>query len=848
MQARLVHRKTRGQSIPLIAVMLTLLFGMVAVAVDVGTTYAEQRNIVRGTNAASLAAMNKLITGASDREIISAIEESLESNRIPVTRRNQATGELNPAQAGDRTIEAFYLDSAGSPLANCSRVGSCGSLVPSDAKYIEVNVAGTVNTYFARLFGFDELPADSVAYATKGFCNSGFYPLAVRYADESGGAIIDDERQPRGFVNYDGFYTDETYTERLTVKRVYLRSGDNATSEGALLRWSTTRQQNGSLTHLEQMLGGDGNIADGFERVIPWPQIPQGPAAPDGYDRRTGPFQTGDWVYGNYFESGAGNQPFQGVAAAQLQYHKQNRTLMTLPLYRYQASLDGDSTNNAYYVEGIGSFLLVDYGYDNDANLPNGPWVDLAYVGVGGQCSFLVTDAPTTDRMDVLGTVSYLPRYRASNDDDRPLQIVVVLDVSGSMSWNFAGQGVVNGQVTNCAADGAATCLSGPNSRWPTQEERRIFTAKTALEEFVREMRRFAADNPAQRGEDVMQLVTFTSSQGRVSNRPSGDNVQAVETLTRALPASGWSNNEATLLSAIQDAGSTSGDPFVTNGSTPSAVGLARARQVFDNAPDRAPSGRQYRRVLIFMTDGVANVLRDGRLNDTNGCAAEVVDCQRGTLSGGLLAPIDAMIAEGSALKDDHITPTGGSSYVVALGQIATTGMDSISTDPVISAESGASLERVLASIQTDAVLGTCNPAEDPVTNTMRLEDVGSGTPPQGFDTISGNQPGFVTLQNVENPAQRFTVPVVIGTTGQMSYEVQDVPRGMYTLSSWIGFRHPEDGIARAYDTIRDGIDLSPSVTLNVSSTSGDLGGRIVRNLTLDLAQGVSVCASELIQ
>ncbi|MDW8055063.1 MAG: Tad domain-containing protein, partial [Anaerolineae bacterium] len=82
MKRRFIYHKAEGQNVILLAGILVLLVGMAALAVDLGVTYAEQRNIVRGANAASLAGMNRLISGGRDVDVARAIYESLRSNGI----------------------------------------------------------------------------------------------------------------------------------------------------------------------------------------------------------------------------------------------------------------------------------------------------------------------------------------------------------------------------------------------------------------------------------------------------------------------------------------------------------------------------------------------------------------------------------------------------------------------------------------------------------------------------------------------------------------------------------------------------------------------------------------------
>ena len=82
MSARFVHTKARGQSIPLIALLIVVLVGAVGLAVDVGNNYAQQRNTVRATNAAALAGMNAMIQGGSDQNIKQVVQQSLRSNSV----------------------------------------------------------------------------------------------------------------------------------------------------------------------------------------------------------------------------------------------------------------------------------------------------------------------------------------------------------------------------------------------------------------------------------------------------------------------------------------------------------------------------------------------------------------------------------------------------------------------------------------------------------------------------------------------------------------------------------------------------------------------------------------------
>ncbi|MGQ9547066.1 MAG: VWA domain-containing protein [Roseiflexus sp.] len=826
MKQRFLHHKTEGQNVILLAGILALLIGMAALAVDLGVTYAEQRNIVRVTNAASLAGMNRLIGGGRDADVARAIYESLRSNGIPVTPPGEAP------QPGDRAFEAIYLGSDGSPIPGaCSRVGACGSQRPEGVKYIQISLSGEVETYFARLFGQDQLPVGATAYASVGACATGYYPFGVRTT--LGGQPMFDEY---GFADYDGFYEDETYAQ-LRYQRLYLRTNDNPNGGFSLLRWRNDIPS-GDTGALAEMLTGDGTYRRGYNEAD-WPEIIQGgdgPTRPDSYPFEPNTINAADWVYGNVFN---GN-PFNAQVQNQLETLKRNRTLMTLPMYRFD---NGSLTDPAYYIERFGAFLLVNYGVENDGRVPDGPWVELAYVREGGQCANLVTGAPPTNNFTVGGSVTYIPRYRTYPDLNRPVQFLLILDVSGSMAWTFDGRGVQNGQTVTCT-NPTQGCVS-IDSAWPNLEERRIYTAKQVLRSFVQKI-----DEDRQNGlrpYDTVRLVTFSGRLGNYVNQTGavGDNNRAVNDLTEILPAAGWTNDRATLEAAITNAGMVNGDQYMTAGATPSAVAFARASQVFANAPDRAPNGMKYRRVVIFVTDGVANVLRNGMQNNFgDGCqqGTENVGCQMGEpLPDGSLRPLNAMVAEAQALKEAYIAPTDGSVYVVALsGTFESTGLNLVASQPdyVKRADQQEQLQQIFDDIQVTAIQGDCTPAQGEERDTMAPSEVPTDLRSELTDRIVGK----VTLTDSSN--NQFEGWITADPiTRKLSYAIPNVPPGQYTLRAWLGYRAPEDNIPRdKYELIVRGPDTSTEIPVQVSA-GRSLGGVIAVPLKLDLNDNVCTVA-----
>lgn len=53
--------RVRGQSLPLLGLMIAIIVGMVGLSVDVGNTFSEERRAVTAANTAAMAGMNAYI-------------------------------------------------------------------------------------------------------------------------------------------------------------------------------------------------------------------------------------------------------------------------------------------------------------------------------------------------------------------------------------------------------------------------------------------------------------------------------------------------------------------------------------------------------------------------------------------------------------------------------------------------------------------------------------------------------------------------------------------------------------------------------------------------------------------
>lgn len=791
MHAHFKRAKTKGQSIPIIALMIVVLFAMVGLAVDVGNTYAEQRNTVRASNAAALSGMTTLVQGGTDSAIYTAIVTSLKSNNISVAARGVQV------QPGERTLQANYLNASGDAIGGCGEVGSCGTLKPPEGvRYIQVNVSGQVDTYFARVVGRPTLPVGNISFATKGPCSTGIYPITLR------NTLLD----ANGFVNPDSRYSDEIYKNK-TVKRVYIKDPTNPNGGFSWVRWKSG-SPNGNTPELTAMLTGDGNIDEGFNEA-PWPSsnslnLPK----PDDYPTRPNQIDVGDWIYGNSGVSNSTN------VRAQLDWHIANRTIMVLPIHDTD---DGGGINGNYHVSALGAFFLRGYSLNGHG------YFDLVYLGPAQECATLVTNAPKTSDLGIVGQVVFRPRNKVIPQSRPPIQYDIIFDVSGSMSWTFDGYGWHSNKSVLCT--GANANCDGPNYAWKDQTQRRIYIAKGALNQFI--------DNMG--ANDTMRIVTFSD---QLNSNYSNSN--AVKNLTKAWPTSGWSSDKATLHSAVSSAGRYNNQEFVTDGRTPSAAGIASGNQVLAAAPTKAPDGQTYKRVVIFITDGVANINRDGSAPSYgSNCGSEIATCNVGYTTNGVPKPITAMALEAESIRQLATV------YVIALAGVDETGLKDVASAPnypfFSSARNGTDLQGIFDSIKTNVTEGDCVPLVGSFQNTVPQENAATIPPPSGplaYPTV-----GYTYLYDQNgNTLPNTKAPITVDpASGRLSYHYDKLAPGTYQMRAFVGYKG-DDGASRSYSMIFDPNTQTADDVISFKLDPSSGLGTVIARPTLYLDMAGSVC------
>lgn len=799
MKTRLVRSKAKGQSLPLIGLMIVVLFAMVGLAVDVGNTYAEQRSVVRASNAASLVGMNTYLNGGTDADIRSAIVASLQSNNIRVA------APLTEPQPGERELQARYLDSSGNWLQDVGNLGS--GQPPSGTSFIEVTVDGKVDTYFARVVGQQNFPVGAKAFSSHGPCQNGVYPLAID---------TNSVNESNGFVNPDARYSDNVYRNK-TQKRIFLKDNTQPNGSFSWLRWRSANNA-GNAGALAAMWTGDGNLDEGFDEA-PWPQDNNQTGftnlnQPTVYPSRPGQLDIDEWVYGN---SGFSNSA--DVRAA-IDAHINNRTIVNLPIFDANNGLNG--SNATYHITGLGAFIIRGFDFQNQPNSQGlkGWYVDLVYVGKAAECPILITDVPQTTNLGIAGTVQFRPRNRFVPQSRPPVQYLIILDSSGSMSWNFDGKTGRSGNSTQCT--GVVwndACWNG----WTPVSERRVYIAKQAINNFIDQMG----------ATDSMRIVSY-------SNYLTGNysDARAISELTRSWPTNGWSSDKNVLKQAVLSAGAYNNDPYYTRGNTPSATGIASGNQVLSAAPTRSPSGQDYKRVVIYLTDGVANVYKNGQV--PNDCASEIAACQVG-FSNGRARPITAMALEAAGLKQQATI------YTVAFAGVDETGLKDVASAPnypyFSSADRPDDLRTILNDISTDVKLGDCVPSGGTTfLNTITDDRVGDVAPvgPQTYPTV-----GYVYLYDSNGnplPAGKDKAPIMVDPqTGTLSYRFSDLtPNTTYQMAAFVAYQGDDD-ISRSYDQIFNpnlqSTDSRRSFTLQ---SAGSLGKEVAMDpLLLDMSGSV---------
>jgi hypothetical protein len=857
MNTHLFRAKSHGQSIPIIALIIVVLFAMVGLSVDVGNTYAENRSAVRGTNAAALAGMDKVIRGGDDSGVAAVIKASFKSNGI--------TAQLDPTIAlgpGERRILAYYLDSNGNPLGRSCTIGSCGA-VPSNVTYIQIKTEGTVDTYFARVVGQPTLPVKAQAFAAQCSPVQGVYPIAVNAADLDNNGFTppsDNAEMP-----YYGKYYDPNYQGGLTQRRIYAKSNFGDPGSFSFMQWSSASSA-GNAQSLADMLTGDGNLDQGFDEVVLSPPINNSSGVknttgwPDpnsnevtGYPLLPHQLSEGDWIYGN-----TGWSSSNDVDAA-FDYHIANRTILNLPIIDRTI---GSGQNTYMHFARMGAFLLRGYSAQGGGNA----YFDLVYLGAASKTACLNTNVNQGLKgLGISGQVYVNPRWVENSPPHQPIAYNIVLDVSGSMSWDFNGYGTYDGSNTNCSPYCSVSntiqgdvqceattnpnpsnlqftdrCTGGQNSAWKNQNERRIWVAKNAIYNFINSMG----------ANDMMRVIGFSAPNNTATATASSNWVVAADQAAKDA-----------LVTTVKNMGMYNSDPYKTAGGTPGPLALDKASKMFlasNGYVKKAPNGADYKPVVIYLTDGVANYFLDGTANTARDICSSISaaaalntadPCQLGTTAGGTERPITAMVTIANTMKANV---NGISIYAVGLAQVPSVGLPRVANDPSMffAANQGNYVQSILDTIQAQVTGDTCTPTG----GYAWLKKIDSAHTPASPPAPGGGVFGYAYVYDVGGGIAKYTLPIQHdAATGNLSFAIPPpdpnnaastgITPGTYEMEAYVDYKG-DDGITRQYDYFIDPNSLSERHRTSFSVTSASTIGASVPlpPIFMDLQSTVSVC------
>ncbi|NTW98219.1 MAG: VWA domain-containing protein, partial [Oscillochloris sp.] len=532
-------------------------------------------------------------------------------------------------------------------------------------------------------------------------------------------------------------------------------------------------------------------------------------------------------------------------------------TFMILPIYN-SGDTRGQGANMQIRVTRLGAFVITGQGKEPT----KGPYFDMVFFGnpVRQQTACSVKPPPpaNADSLELFGNVSFYPEYQIIPTEQKPIQYVVVLDASGSMSANFNGQCNNSGGVKQCANGPAGypdvqVTGTGPDYYWTTQSERRIYVAKKALERLVRlsNMPGNTLKRDTNRPDDQMAVVWFNESV------PAGN-------------AKAFSNNPTNIINNITTLNNVNGN-YRSQGGTNGAAGLYRASLLYNAAPKTVKfNGKDvtYKRVVLFITDGVSNQFLNTSASNLLGgqsgsttyaknsycrnlgtLVVESASCQTtdvGLMYNGWDRPITQMIKTSQQYLRN--ATVNAEVFVIALSNIPSTGLrDGVpsSTNYFFAAEGLEIIDPATGKTNVDAIIDT-------ISDKVTIGDCIAG--PSGTSTGEISSAEFVDGTNgfqypqvgeviISSSTDTFIAPINADTDGTLSYYFASVPQGSYRMQAYLFYHHPLDppNVMRMYSRIWSAGQAVADFTVDVSpSTQGtSFVQRIEQPLTLKLTGDV---------
>ncbi len=732
------NHNEHGQSVVLVALGLAVLMAFMALAVDGGNVYAQRRQAQNAADAAAYAGGERLAfpqdpdgagseppRRATNREVMVEILKYAQRNGINVTTSDNCTGDFDCVSA---TYIVRNSDNTTSvhPDPITTTNGGADSVAPLtlDGKpVIGVNVSierKKFNSFFAPIIGIRTM---TVGAPSKGFgapialtaperatppittngtcCSDGLFPVTIpeiTFSDENGDGNRD--------IHFEETDPDYNY---ILWERDLLAPGNFG-----YLMW---RNQNSSAPTLEA------NMDD---------------------PSRSGIYYVNDWVSGS---TGVSNSSGVRTEWQQRVVEPANSSdpdrYVIIPIHD---QVTGTGNNTKYHIVGFAKFKVTGYCVwptnssrgecsvpitNNSNRYIQGKFQQWVTSRCEGSCpNYGITTTklrpPLDQTRSLIGIVKInkLIPSGTVNTTKTPVDVVHVLDISGSMNYCF-------GTTTDCSN---------------TNANQKLRIAKNALISFNNVLSTTLGDKAGLATFPKIQpgsQYNYTCEQnGRTSNYYHGQNRQNLTSEITTL------NTTIDGLSAI--------------GGTPIAGGLLVGRGMFNANSTNIP-------VIILASDGIANIRTNGQWTGFSGSTYNNLTCNNPAVQDAITEANNAKSDNDGDGKPDAII------FTIAIGSdFNSDALRSIATEPAdthfYQVTSGAAMQQIYDSIADRLVTSTeclVTQKESFAPNAVvRVRNRDTGATLQTTTTSAG----YFAFTNIQPGLYEFTSASV--TVSGMTYDI----------------------------------------------------------------------------
>ncbi len=384
-------KREEGQSIIIVAFALIALVALLALVVDAGNAYVQERQFQNAVDAGSQAGAIALAQNKNNGQVASAINSYLGSNGVD-SSKTKAYYVVQDNLGNHIVVRTSTVDAYGQNSPAPTTLTVNGAALPVIGVQIEGNKS--FPTFFAGIVGWRQMQVggNAASFALCGASGaSDLFPMAVSSGTFINGNIILQQDNPT--------YSYRIYENKLT-----------APSNLVYLTWNNDQS--------------DGTLVNNMANV-----------------KNSGPWSSGDSPLGVSDSMYASSSVYN-----QMQQLKTSSTQVTIPVY-------DTVSGGKYHIAGFARALIInvykgrngrnnDYGY---LDIRFQLWV--APSGTGGGTDYGVCAVKTSDTQPqrvLQGTVSFqeitLNSTPVVTNTHVPVDVVNILDTSGSMNDSFGSQ------------------------------------------------------------------------------------------------------------------------------------------------------------------------------------------------------------------------------------------------------------------------------------------------------------------------------------------------------------------------------------------------------------------------